>query len=108
MPDTLHSGICCLFTTVTDPVRSLPSSPDASSGYLSAVDLTDTEDMGVTVAIVGQDSQASPQMAVMGGSYPGLSPMIIMNNIVLKQVRHTTVVPLGLLFVPLDSFRHSL
>lgn len=28
-----------------------------------------------------------PQMAVMGGSYAGMSPMIIMNNFVLKQVK---------------------
>ncbi|KAM3871365.1 CLOCK-interacting pacemaker a [Diretmus argenteus] len=57
---------------------------DASSEYLSAVDLTDSEDVGRTVSIGGQD-QTSPQVAMMGGSYPGLSPMIIMNNFVLKQ-----------------------
>ncbi|XP_071780318.2 CLOCK-interacting pacemaker a [Centroberyx gerrardi] len=57
---------------------------DASSEYLSAVDLTDSEDAGRSVSIVGQD-QTSPQVAMMGGSYAGLSPMIIMNNFVLKQ-----------------------
>lgn len=61
-----------------------PSS-DASSEYLSAVDLTDSEDAGRNGSIVGQD-QSGPQVAVMGGSYAGLSPMIIMNNFVLKQV----------------------
>ncbi|XP_053192068.1 CLOCK-interacting pacemaker a [Scomber japonicus] len=57
---------------------------DASSGYLSAVDLTDSEDAGRNGSVVGQDTTA-PQVAVMGGSYGGLSPMIIMNNFVLKQ-----------------------
>ncbi|XP_067470133.1 CLOCK-interacting pacemaker a [Thunnus thynnus] len=57
---------------------------DASSGYLSAVDLTDSEDAGRNGSIVGQDT-TGPQVAVMGGSYGGLSPMIIMNNFVLKQ-----------------------
>lgn len=57
---------------------------DASSEYLSAVDLTDSEDAGRNGSIVGQDP-AGPQVAVMGGSYAGLSPMIIMNNFVLKQ-----------------------
>ncbi|KAJ8288814.1 hypothetical protein COCON_G00014730 [Conger conger] len=50
---------------------------DGSSGYLSAVDQMDSEDAG------RPGSQA--QVAVMTGSYPGLSPMIIMNNVVLKQ-----------------------
>lgn len=57
---------------------------DASSEYLSAVDLTDSEDAGRNASIVGQDP-TGPQVAVMGGSYAGLSPMIIMNNFVLKQ-----------------------
>ncbi|KAM7402989.1 hypothetical protein PAMA_003763 [Pampus argenteus] len=60
---------------------------DASSGYLSAVDLTDSEDAGRNVSVVGQDT-TSPQVAVMGGSYGGLSPMIIMNNFVVKQPSH--------------------
>ncbi|XP_064809851.1 CLOCK-interacting pacemaker-like isoform X1 [Oncorhynchus masou masou] len=48
---------------------------DASSGYQNVMDQTDSEDM---VRAPG------PQVAVAGGSYPGLSPMIIMNNIVLN------------------------
>ncbi|KAJ8390834.1 hypothetical protein AAFF_G00099660 [Aldrovandia affinis] len=51
---------------------------DGSSGYLSAVDQMDSEDRG------GRRG-AQPRMAVMTGSYPGLSPMIIMNNVVLNQ-----------------------
>lgn len=57
---------------------------DTSSEYLSTVDLTDSEDAGRNGSIVGQDP-TGPQVAVMGGSYAGLSPMIIMNNFVLKQ-----------------------
>lgn len=57
---------------------------DTSSEYLSAVDLTDSESMGRNGSIMGQEP-AGPQMAVMGGSYAGMSPMIIMNNFVLKQ-----------------------
>lgn len=52
---------------------------DGSSGYLSAVDQMDPEEAG------RQCSQATSQVAVMTGSYPSLSPMIIMNNVVLKQ-----------------------
>ncbi|XP_078134066.1 CLOCK-interacting pacemaker a [Sander vitreus] len=57
---------------------------DASSEYLSTVDLTDSEDAGRHGSLVGQDP-SGPQVALIGGSYAGLSPMIIMNNIVLKQ-----------------------
>uniref|UniRef100_UPI0037E70377 CLOCK-interacting pacemaker a n=1 Tax=Semicossyphus pulcher TaxID=241346 RepID=UPI0037E70377 len=57
---------------------------DASSEYLSTVDLTDSEDAGRNGSIINQDP-TGPQVAVMGGSYAGLSPMIIMNNFVLKQ-----------------------
>ncbi|KAM6917411.1 CLOCK-interacting pacemaker a [Lycodopsis pacificus] len=57
---------------------------DASSEHLSTVDLTDSDDARRNGSIVGQDP-IGPQMAVMGGSYAGLSPMIIMNNFVLKQ-----------------------
>lgn len=57
---------------------------DASSEYLSTVDLTDSEDAGMSGSLVGQDP-TGPQLALMGGSYAGLSPMIIMNNFVLKQ-----------------------
>ncbi|XP_071353809.1 CLOCK-interacting pacemaker a [Trachinotus anak] len=57
---------------------------DASSEYLSTVDLTDSEDAGRTGSIFSQDLTGA-QVAVMGGSYAGLSPMIIMNNLVLNQ-----------------------
>ncbi|KAM4543071.1 CLOCK-interacting pacemaker a isoform 1-T2 [Odontesthes bonariensis] len=57
---------------------------DASSEYLSAVEVTDSEDTGKNGSIVGQE-QTGQHVAVVGGSYPGLSPMIIMNNFVLKQ-----------------------
>lgn len=73
-----HSG-----TTKLDLERDSGFS-DASSEYLSTVDLTDSEDAGRNRSILGQDL-TGPQVAVMGGSYAGLSPMIIMNNFVLKQ-----------------------
>ncbi|KAF7665817.1 hypothetical protein LDENG_00130620 [Lucifuga dentata] len=57
---------------------------DASSEYLSTFDFTDSEDACRTGSIIGQD-QICPQVAMMGGSYGGMSPMIIMNNFVLKQ-----------------------
>lgn len=57
---------------------------DASSEYLSTVELTDTEETGRNGSLVSQEP-AGPQVAVMGGAYTGLSPMIIMNNFVLKQ-----------------------
>ncbi|XP_031702840.1 CLOCK-interacting pacemaker a [Anarrhichthys ocellatus] len=57
---------------------------DASSEHLSTVDLTESEDARRNGSIVGQDP-IGPQMVVMEGSYAGLSPMIIMNNFVLKQ-----------------------
>lgn len=57
---------------------------DVSSEYLSTVELTDSEDVGRNGSVVGQEA-TGPQVAVMGGSYTGLSPMIIMNNFVLKQ-----------------------
>lgn len=62
------------------------SSSDASSEYLSAVEVTDSEDTGRNGSIIGQEPTGQ-QVAVVGGSYTGLSPMIIMNNFVLKQVR---------------------
>ncbi|XP_036397374.1 CLOCK-interacting pacemaker a [Megalops cyprinoides] len=62
---------------------------DGSSGYLSAVEQMESEEAGRTVATAtaaaAQGPQARPQVAVMAGSFPGLSPMIIMNNVVLKQ-----------------------
>ncbi|XP_028293677.1 CLOCK-interacting pacemaker a [Gouania willdenowi] len=59
---------------------------DASSEYLSAIELTDSEDVGTNGKMFrqGQESAQAP-VAVMGGSFPGLSPMFIMNNFVLKQ-----------------------
>lgn len=68
-------------------ITLLVTSPDASSEYLSAVDLTDTEDAGRHGSFVPTvQDRTGPQMAMMGDSYTGLSPMIIMNNFVLKQV----------------------
>ncbi|XP_023684314.1 CLOCK-interacting pacemaker a [Paramormyrops kingsleyae] len=60
---------------------------DTSSGYLSAVEQTDSEDMSRGPAVRG--SQSGPPVAVMAGPYPNLSPMIIMNNVVLKQPNAT-------------------
>ncbi|XP_061700565.1 CLOCK-interacting pacemaker a [Syngnathoides biaculeatus] len=62
---------------------------DASSEYLSAIDGTDSEDAGRKRSAVGQDP-AGVQLAVMGGSYAGLSPMLIMNNFVLNQPSKVT------------------
>lgn len=63
--------------------------PDASSEYLSTVDLTDSEDAGRNGSVVtaGVQDMTGSQLALLGGSYTGLSPMIIMNNFVLKQVK---------------------
>ncbi|RVE57195.1 hypothetical protein OJAV_G00213710 [Oryzias javanicus] len=57
---------------------------DASSEYLSAMEVTDSEEAGRNGSMFGQQS-AGQQVAVVGGPYPGLSPMILMNNFVLKQ-----------------------
>lgn len=57
---------------------------DASSEYLSAVELTDTEETGRNGTLLSQDPAAQP-VTLMGGSYAGMSPMIIMNNFLLKQ-----------------------
>ncbi|KAK5614450.1 hypothetical protein CRENBAI_024363 [Crenichthys baileyi] len=57
---------------------------DASSDYLSAVEVTDSEDTRRNGSIIGQEP-AGQQVAVVGASHSGLSPMIIMNNFVLKQ-----------------------
>ncbi|XP_054653460.1 CLOCK-interacting pacemaker-like [Dunckerocampus dactyliophorus] len=62
---------------------------DASSEYLSAVDGTDCEDAGRKRSAVSRD-MAGVQLAVMGGSYAGLSPMLIMNNLVLNQPSQVT------------------
>ncbi|XP_075900651.1 CLOCK-interacting pacemaker [Nelusetta ayraudi] len=55
---------------------------DASSEHMSTMDTTDSEDSPRRQ--VQQGAQAS-QLAVVGGSYPNLSSMIIMNNVLLKQ-----------------------
>ncbi|XP_067274461.1 CLOCK-interacting pacemaker [Pseudorasbora parva] len=52
---------------------------DGSSEHLSAIGQTDAEDAA------SSRSQVSPLRAVVGGALQGLSPMIIMNNVVLKQ-----------------------
>lgn len=57
---------------------------DASSEYLSAVELTDTEESGRNGTMLSQDP-AAQQVTLMGGSYARMSPMIIMNNFLLKQ-----------------------
>ncbi|XP_051511601.1 CLOCK-interacting pacemaker-like [Myxocyprinus asiaticus] len=57
---------------------------DGSSEHLSVIDQTDTDDASCSV---GSRSQASPLAAVVGGTLQHLSPMIIMNNVVLKQSR---------------------
>lgn len=67
---------------------------DASSEHLSAMDTTDSEDSPRPMVQQGQQASVSgPQpsrLAVVGGSYPNISPMIIMNNVLLKQVLQTT------------------
>lgn len=64
---------------------------DASSEHMSAMDTTDSEDSPCPVAQQGPQTPSSgpatPQLAVVGGSYPSLSPMIFMNNVLLKQVQ---------------------
>ncbi|CAL1575887.1 unnamed protein product [Knipowitschia caucasica] len=57
---------------------------DASSEYMSAVEQADSEEPGRHGRVRGPDP-ASQQVALMGGSYAGVSPMIIMNNFLLKQ-----------------------
>ncbi|XP_070705123.1 CLOCK-interacting pacemaker [Pempheris klunzingeri] len=62
---------------------------DASSEHMSTVDATDYEDSPRLVAQQGpQTSGSGPQpsqLAVVRSSYSNLSPMIIMNNVLLKQ-----------------------
>ncbi|XP_047429630.1 CLOCK-interacting pacemaker [Mugil cephalus] len=62
---------------------------DASSEHMSTMDTTDSEDSPHPVVRKGPKTSGSgPQpspLAVVGGSYSSLSPMIIMNNVVLKQ-----------------------
>ncbi|XP_023285689.1 CLOCK-interacting pacemaker-like [Seriola lalandi dorsalis] len=62
---------------------------DASSEHMSTMDTTDSEDSPHPIGQQGpQTSRSGPkpsQLAVVGGSYSSLSPMIIMNNVLLKQ-----------------------
>ncbi|XP_077366801.1 CLOCK-interacting pacemaker isoform X2 [Festucalex cinctus] len=58
---------------------------DASSEHASTVDNTDSEDSPRPSVLPGAKSAASGQLAVAGGSYSSMSPMIIMNNVLLKQ-----------------------
>ncbi|XP_059375534.1 CLOCK-interacting pacemaker-like [Carassius carassius] len=57
---------------------------DASSGYISALDQTDFEDMGPN-STAAQSMPTAPRVPFIPGSHPGVSPMIVMNNLVLKQ-----------------------
>ncbi|KAM3602777.1 uncharacterized protein V6R79_010397 [Siganus canaliculatus] len=62
---------------------------DASSEHMSTMDTTDSEDSPRPLVQQGKHTSASgpqpSQLAVVGGSYSNLSPMIIMNNVLLKQ-----------------------
>ncbi|XP_037305163.2 CLOCK-interacting pacemaker [Pungitius pungitius] len=60
---------------------------DASSEHMSTMDNTDSEDSSRPVTRKGPQTARSSQLAVVGGSISNLSPMIIMNNVVLKQPR---------------------
>ncbi|XP_073683308.1 CLOCK-interacting pacemaker a [Garra rufa] len=62
---------------------------DASSGYFSALDQTDFEDLGPTRTAT-QSMPTAPQVPFIPGSHPGVSPMIVMNNLVLKQPNSVT------------------
>ncbi|XP_056101463.1 CLOCK-interacting pacemaker a [Rhinichthys klamathensis goyatoka] len=57
---------------------------DASSGYYSALDQTDFEDVGPT-STAAQSMPTAPRVPFIPGSHPGVSRMIVMNNLVLKQ-----------------------
>ncbi|KAM6991898.1 CLOCK-interacting pacemaker isoform 1-T1 [Tautogolabrus adspersus] len=82
-PRTMKSG-----HSRTDSERDSGFS-DASSEYTSTMDTTDPEDSPRTALQQGsQKSGSGPrpsQLTVVGGSYSNLSPMIIMNKVVLKQ-----------------------
>ncbi|XP_028677513.1 CLOCK-interacting pacemaker a [Erpetoichthys calabaricus] len=57
---------------------------DASSEYLSTVEHTDSEDVQKHLPQnVGSWSQQA-NVSVFGGTFPGLSPVIVMNNVLLK------------------------
>lgn len=56
---------------------------------MSVVDAADSEDSpraAVQQGLQASGSGQSSQLTVVGGSYSNLSPMIIMNNVLLKQV----------------------
>ncbi|XP_041122606.1 CLOCK-interacting pacemaker-like isoform X2 [Polyodon spathula] len=58
---------------------------DSGSGYVSAVENTDCKD-GPKALSQSMGSMPQPaQVAVLGGAFPGLSPVIVMNNVLLKQ-----------------------
>ncbi|XP_037541273.1 CLOCK-interacting pacemaker [Nematolebias whitei] len=57
---------------------------DASSEHMSIMETTDSEDSPRSAVQRGSGPRPS-RVAVVGGSYSGLSPMIIMNNVLLKQ-----------------------
>lgn len=56
------------------------------------MEVTDSEEAGRNGSMLGQQS-AGQQVAVVGGPYSGLSPMIFMNNFVLKQVKYAQTGP---------------
>ncbi|XP_033931607.1 CLOCK-interacting pacemaker isoform X2 [Pseudochaenichthys georgianus] len=62
---------------------------DASSEHMSTMDTTDSEKSPIRVVQNGLQTSGSgshsSQLAAVGGSYSSLSPMIIMNNVLLKQ-----------------------
>ncbi|XP_057678566.1 CLOCK-interacting pacemaker [Corythoichthys intestinalis] len=58
---------------------------DASSEHTGTMDNTDSDDSPRPFVRPGTRTPASRQLAVVGGSYSGMSPMIIMNNVLLKQ-----------------------
>lgn len=70
---------------------------------MSTVDVIDSEDSPRPALQQGaQASTSGPQtsqLAVVGGPYSNLSPMIIMNNVLLKQVQdgHTRHCPVCVL-----------
>ncbi|XP_061561015.1 LOW QUALITY PROTEIN: CLOCK-interacting pacemaker-like [Phycodurus eques] len=62
---------------------------DASSEHTGTMDNTDSEDSPRPFLRPGARRSASGQLAVVGGSYSSMSPMIIMNNVLLKQPGET-------------------
>ncbi|TNM95110.1 hypothetical protein fugu_017869 [Takifugu bimaculatus] len=61
---------------------------DASSEHMSTMDTTDAEDSprpSVKQGLQASSSGQPSQLTVVGGSYSNMSPMIIMNNVLLKQ-----------------------